>query len=131
MIDFKAHLDLHAEPDVNPALLQERAPEGAACEPRARGLRKKAPTLDDDLAAHRNDRDDPVDVVSRPDRQLVELAQAIELQPIAPFMAGPCVERGSGGTDERARTNQPSLSLGIIRAASAFSPRMPRDEVHR
>src|SRR6476661_2140865 len=79
---FKAPLDLHPEADVNSPLLQKRAPERAACEPRARGLRKEAPALHHDVAAHRTERDDPVDAVSGPDRHLVELSQAIELQAV-------------------------------------------------
>ena len=56
-----------------------------------RRLGEEAAALDHDLTVSWNDRDDPVHVVSRPDRQLVELAQAIELQTIVPLTTRPCV----------------------------------------
>ena len=95
---LKASLDFHPEPDVEAPPLQERAAKRAACEPRARGLGEKASTLNHDLATLRNDRDDSVHVVSRTDRQLVKLAQPIDLQSIGPLQTRPGIERGARRT---------------------------------
>src|SRR5688572_2584961 len=112
---FEADVNLQPESDVNAALLEERSAQRAARKPGARRLREKASALHEDLAAPGSDDNDPVEVVVRLDRQLVELVEGVELQPIVPLVARPAVERGSNGASNhrlaQAHVLSPALQL--------------------
>src|SRR5436309_236926 len=79
---FQTDLDFHPEADINAPLLEERAPERTARQPRAGELWKKPPALHQHFTARRNDGNDPVQIILRSHGQLVELAQTIELQSV-------------------------------------------------
>jgi hypothetical protein len=76
---FETDLNLHPEPDIDPAQFQKGAPERAARDVGARGLREEASALHQHLPAQRVQQNHPIEAVACLDSEFVQLSQTINL----------------------------------------------------
>jgi hypothetical protein len=71
---FEADLNLHPEPDIDPAEFQKGSTERAARELGARGLGEEVSALHQHLPPQRFQKNNPIEVVAGLDSKLVKLA---------------------------------------------------------